>query len=189
MAEGRWRARRAVTPSCSTRSREESGSRARVVSVPHSMSRGCRVASPSTTPYPRTAVPGSMPSTLTGAASGFGLGQLRCVDIEVGKDFGNVVQLLEGIHKPDDALGIGTFDPHRIAGHHGKLGRIDSDSPRAEGVLDGGKCGRSGSDDVLLTLAGEVLGSACERGLERCIFVMAGCIHEDLPLAVEHPGY
>src|SRR5687768_16576019 len=103
------------------RRREGRGSRARVVSVPHSMSLGCWPGAPSTTPYPRTAVPGSMPNTFTSMSSGFGLGQLCCVDIEVGENLGDVIQLFENIQEPDYALGIRSFDAYRVGRDHGQL--------------------------------------------------------------------
>src|SRR5215210_4595426 len=98
------------------------GSRPKVVRVPHSSSRWRRLDPLSTTPYPRTAVPGSMPRTFTGIASGFGLRQLSGVDIEVGEDLRDVVELLQHIHQPDDALCVGSLDSHAIAGNHGQLG-------------------------------------------------------------------
>src|ERR687891_1394886 len=118
MASGRWRARRALVPSWITRSRLGSGSRGGVVSVPHSSSRGWEPGPVSTTPNPRTAVPGSMPSALTGPLSGLGLGQLRGVDIEVGEDLGNVVQLLEHLHQMENTLGIGALDLDRVPRDH-----------------------------------------------------------------------
>src|SRR3954469_15543558 len=104
------------------RRRTGSGAREGAVRVPHSTSTGCRADSPSTTPYPSTAVPGSMPSTLTGVPSGFRLGQLSCVDIEVGENLGNVLQLFEHVHEPYNALGVGPFHPNRVAGNHCELG-------------------------------------------------------------------
>src|SRR6185312_787788 len=130
MASGRWRASRALVPSWSTRRRAGRGSRAVVVRVPHSSSRGCWPGPPSTTPYPRTAVPGSMPSTLTVRLSGLGLGQLRGVDVEVGGNSGDVIQLFERFHQLEDPLGVGALDLHGVPGHHGELGRIDGELPR-----------------------------------------------------------
>src|SRR3954470_2630517 len=105
-----------------TRSREGRESRPGVVSVPHSSSRWLRLDALSTTPYPRTAVPGSMPSTLTGVASGFCLRQLCRVNIEVGEDLGDIIQLFQHIHQTHNALGIGTLNPHSITRNHGQLG-------------------------------------------------------------------
>src|SRR5215210_456384 len=103
--------------------------------MPHSTRFGCRPDPSSTTPYPRIAVPGSMPSTLTRVPSGFSLGQLCRVDVEVGEDLGDVVQFLEHIHEPDDALCVGALDPHGIARDHGQFGRLNGKSARPECIL------------------------------------------------------
>src|SRR5512147_2410800 len=176
-------------PSWITRRRAGRGSRAAVVRVPHSSSRGCKPGPLSTTPYPRTAVPGSMPSTLTGKLSGLGLGQLSGVDIEVRGDPGHVVQLFEDLHELENALGVRALDLDRVLGDHRELGRVDGELPRGERVLDRVQGGRRGGDDVLLALAGEVLGAGIERGLERGILLGLGGVEIDLPLPVEHPGH
>src|SRR5881392_2485599 len=101
------------------RNRAGSGSRARVVSVPHSRRRGWWDEPVSMTPYPRTAVPGSMPSTFTAFASGLCLRQLGCVDVEVRGHLRDVVQLFKHIHETNDALGIGSFDADGVLRDHG----------------------------------------------------------------------
>src|SRR5919112_2646031 len=101
-----------------TRSRAGKASRAGVVSVPHSTSLGWRLGPVSTTPYPITAVPGSIPSTFTARRSGLGLGQLGGVDIEVGEDLGDVVQLLEHLDQLEDPLRVDALDLDRVPGHH-----------------------------------------------------------------------
>src|SRR6476620_12500942 len=141
------------------------------------------------TPYPSTAVPGSIPSTFTDGASGFRLCQLSCVDVEVGENLGDVVQIFQGIHETDDPLGVGSLDPHCAAGDHCQLGGVDCKAAGPERVLHQVKGCGSCSDDVLLTLASEILGSAVQRRLESRIFAIAGRIESDLPLPVEHPGY
>src|SRR6266498_2001491 len=109
-----------TVPSWITRSLAGRGSRAVVVRVPHSTSRGWGPGPLSTTPYPSTAVPGSIPSTLTEALSGLGLGQVGGVDVEVGGDLGDVVQLFQHFHEPEDPLGVGSLHFHRVPGHHGQ---------------------------------------------------------------------
>src|SRR5882724_11609851 len=188
MASGAWRASRALVPSWSTRSRAGRGSRAVVVRVPHSSSRGCCPDPLSTTPYPRTAVPGSMPSTLTGELSGLGLRQLRGVDVEVRGDLGDVVQLFQHFHELEDTLGVRALDLHRVLGHHGELGRVDRELPGPKRVLHGVEGGGRGGDDVLVALAGEVLGTRLERGLERRVLIVLDGVQIDLALPVEHPG-
>src|SRR5690348_6967660 len=147
MASGAWRDSRALVPSWITRKRAGRASRAAVVSVPHSTSRGGAPAPPSTTPYPRIAVPGSMPSTFTGALSGLGLSELRGVDVEVGGDAGDVVQLFEGLHELENALRVGPFDFDRVLRHHGELGRIDGETLGAERLLHGMEAGRRRGDE------------------------------------------
>src|SRR5512133_3183527 len=141
------------------------------------------------TPYPSTAVPGSIPRPFTDGASGFRLCQLSRVDIEVGENLGDVVQIFQGIQETDDPLGVGSFDPHRAAGDHCQLGGIDCKTSGPERVLHQVEGGRNGGNDVLVTLASEILGPAVQRCLESRIFAVAGRIESNLPLPVEHPGY
>src|SRR5690242_4997922 len=105
-----------------TRSRAGRGPRAWVARMPHSTSRVGRPATASTTPKPRTAVPGSMPSTLMRPlGSGLGLCQLRRVDIEVGEDFRHVLQVLQALDQLEDPFRVGAFDLHRVPRYHGEL--------------------------------------------------------------------
>src|SRR4051812_30677616 len=164
------------------RNRAGSGSRARVVSVPHSTSRGWWDDPVSITPYPRTAVPGSMPSTFTALASGLCLRQLGCVDVEVGGHFGDIVQLFQHIHETNDALRIGSFDSDGVLGNHGELGRVDGQSTAPERVLYRVEGGRRRGDDVLVTFARKILGSAVQRRFQCGIFIVPGCIEQNLPL-------
>src|SRR6478672_617125 len=98
-----------------TRSREGRGSRALVARMPHSTSRAGRPATDSTTPNPRTAVPGSMPSTfMRPLGSGFGLCQLRRVDIEVGEDLRHVLQVLQALDQLEDPFRVGAFHLHCV---------------------------------------------------------------------------
>src|SRR5258707_4486886 len=140
-------------PSWITRRRAGRGSRAVVVRVPHSSSRGCRPGPLSTTPYPRTAVPGSMPSTLTAGLSGLGLRQLRRVDVEVRGDPGDVLEFLEHLHELEDPLRVGALDPDGVPGHHRELGRVDGELPAGERILHRVQGGRGRGDDVLVALA------------------------------------
>src|SRR6476661_4185699 len=189
MASGAWRASNAAVPSWITRRRAGRESRAAVVRVPHSSSRGWVPVPLSTTPYPSTAVPGSMPSTFTGELSGLGLRQLGGVDVEVGGDPGHVVQLFERFHELEHPLGVGAFDLDRVLGHHRKLGRLDREAPGLEGVLHGMERGRSGGHQVLFALAREILGAGLERGLEGRILVRPGGVEIYLALPVEHPAH
>jgi hypothetical protein len=64
-----------------------------------------------------------MPSTLTGALSGLCLDQLRGVDIEVGEDLGDVVQLLGGemCLKNSGSIGVQIFVGLRLGGFAGAV--------------------------------------------------------------------
>src|SRR5688572_26151370 len=129
MASGRWRAMSSATPSWMTRRREGRGSRALVDSTPHSTSRA-PPGPASTMPKPRTAVPGSMPSTfMSPVRSGFGLRQLRGVDVEVREYLGDVVELFERLDQPEHPIGVGTLHLDRVPGHHGQLGGIHDHLP------------------------------------------------------------
>src|SRR5882672_4123797 len=52
--------------------------------------------------------------------------------------------------------------------------------------MEGGRCG---ADQVLLALAGEILGPGLQRRLEGAVLRIAVGVEPDLPLAVEHPGH
>src|SRR5918995_3235089 len=120
-------------------------------------------------------------------ASGLRLSQLSSVDIEVGEDLGYVIQLLEYIHEPDHAFGIGTLDPNRVPGHHRQLGGVDAEAPASKRVLHRVQLERCGGDDVLITLPGEILCAAVEGRLERTVFLVACGVEIDLALTIEHP--
>src|SRR5215213_3805921 len=114
-----------------------------------------------------------MPSTLTGVPSGFRLGQLSCVDIEVGENLGDVIQLFDHIHEPYNALGVGPLHPNRVAGDHCELGRVNGEPAAAEGILNRVELKGSGGDDVLVALANEVFSAALQGSLQSTVFIVA----------------
>src|SRR3954466_3486439 len=162
-------------PSWISSRRAGRGSRARVLITPHSTSEGKAAPPPRTTPYPVLAVPGSMPSTSTLAASSWSLEvrQLGVVDVEVGPDLLHVVEILERLDELEQGLDVGARHGDRGLRHHRQLGLGGHDAPGLEGTLHGVERGGVGGDDVrLVVLATKILRPCLERRLERRIFIL-----------------
>src|SRR5687767_2176473 len=92
-------------------SRSGSGSFGRVLIIPHSSSVGAP-SSRRTTPYPVTAVPGSIPRTIIWRVSG--LRHLLDVYVEVRIHLLHVVEVLELFHELHHALGEIALDLHGV---------------------------------------------------------------------------
>src|SRR5258707_12397280 len=91
--------------------------------TPHSMSLAGSERSPFTTPYPVTAVPGSIPSTI--------MQRSRCcfqLHVAVRCDFLNVVQLFQFLEKLHQGFGSFPLDVDHVLRNRGnlRLGRDES---------------------------------------------------------------
>src|SRR3954467_12349920 len=140
-------------PSWISSRRAGRGSRARVLITPHSTSEGKAAPPPRTTPYPVLAVPESMPSTSTRAASSWSLEvrQLGVVDVEVGPDLLHVVELLQGLDELEQRLDVvlARHGDRRLRDHRElRLGR--DDLLRLERGLHRMEARRIGGHDVHL---------------------------------------
>src|SRR3982751_6127875 len=129
MASGLWRAISSTIPSWISRSREGRGARACVRMTPHSIRDGEAEPPPRTTPYPVTAVPGSIPRTIIRERKlrlplppQFPLsGELLLVYVEVRPHLLHVVEIVEILEQLEQSFGIFSGDGHRVLRNHGKL--------------------------------------------------------------------
>src|SRR5688572_23575922 len=152
--------------------------------TPHSSRRGAMEGSPFTTPYPVTAVPGSMPSTIMRRSL-----RLFQLQVAVRRDFLNVVQILELLQELHERLSRFSFDVDEVLrdGRNLRFGRKESF------FVEGGAytlhVGRIRGNDVLLTVGAEILRARLECRLESGIFTVLRGVEVDLPLSLEHPRH
>src|SRR5215204_1251264 len=119
-----------------SRSRSESGARAEVRITPHSASEMAPSCSRLTTPYPVTAVPGSIPRMITSAPR-LRLYQALFVDVGVRVDLLHVVEVLQRVEQLDELLRIGALHLHGVLRHHGELRAVPLQPAGAQRVLHG----------------------------------------------------
>src|SRR5262245_44343892 len=154
------------------------------VMAPHSTRRPG--AGLSTTPYPVTAVPGSIPSTLTS------LGHRRQrfgVNVKVGMDLGDVVHFLQRVDELEERPGVLLLHLDRALRQHRDPSALHGDLLRAELILHGVKLVGRRRDQEAVAVRDHIFGAGIERRLERRVLVRFGCVYRDLSLAVEHPGH
>src|SRR5688500_6343509 len=152
--------------------------------TPHSSRRGAMEGSPFTTPYPVTAVPGSMPSTIMRRSL-----RLFQLQVAVRRDFLYVVQILELLEELHERLSRFSFDADEVLrdGRNLRFGR--QESLFIEGCPDLLHLRRIGRHDVLLALGAEILRAGVESSLERRVLSVSRGVKVDLPFSLEHPRH
>src|SRR5207249_10009198 len=140
------------------RSRSAAVVLARTSTIPHS-SRCARSGAGTRNAYPIPVVPGSIPRMTR-------LGVLEDLfgDVEICVHLDHVVEILEGLHQPEELARGVAFDADGRGGAHRELGRAGLDARRLQCLLHSLERGRSGVDGRQTWLDLDVLRPSVDRG-------------------------
>src|SRR5215831_4671186 len=171
-------------PFAISNSRFSKGHRGLVLITPATTMRWLR-PSLSITPYPVRSLPQSMPSTRTLLRHRL---QLLLVDIEVGVYILHVVVLFQSVVHAQHAAGILAFQPDQILRHE-RDRRVFAGNAvglqRLQHALV--RVGR-GEDLPAVAVAAQILRAGVQHDAHQLVFGSLIARHEDLALALEHPG-